>query len=108
MPVTQANNATSSPSDQGIVVTGSRIRRPNLESTVPDHLDQRRTDSSSQAETNIGDALNDLPQLRSTFAQQNPGLGIGIAGLNLLDLRGLGTRARWCWSTAAAMSPPTS
>ncbi|RYE58985.1 MAG: TonB-dependent receptor, partial [Rhizobiaceae bacterium] len=38
-----------------------------------------------------GEALNELPQLRSTFSQQNPGLGIGIAGLNLLDLRGLGT-----------------
>ena len=45
-----------------------------------------------QGQTNIGDTLNDLPQLRSTFAQQNPGLGIGIAGLNLLDLRGLGTQ----------------
>lgn len=44
-----------------------------------------------QGQTNIGDTLNELPQLRSTFAQQNPGLGIGIAGLNLLDLRGLGT-----------------
>src|SRR5436190_515837 len=31
------------------------------------------------------------PTPRSTFAQQNPGLGIGIAGLSLLDLRGLGT-----------------
>ncbi|UKK84969.1 TonB-dependent receptor [Sphingopyxis sp. BSN-002] len=77
-------------SEGTIVVTGSRIRRPNLESAVPvtsisgDQFFQ-------QGDTNIGDALNDLPQLRSTFAQQNPGLGVGIAGLNLLDLRGLGT-----------------
>src|SRR6185436_7675093 len=41
---------------------------------------------------NVGDALNDLPQLRSTFSQQNPGLGVGIAGLSLLDLRNLGTQ----------------
>lgn len=77
--------------DEGtIVVTGSRIRRPNLESTVP--ITSITGDSFfQQADTNIGDSLNDLPQLRSTFAQQNPGLGIGIAGLNLLDLRGLGT-----------------
>jgi len=73
-----------------ITVTGSRIRRPNLESVVPitsiagEQFFQR-------GQSNVGDALNDLPQLRSTFAQQNPGLGIGIAGLNLLDLRGLGT-----------------
>src|SRR5881296_1028897 len=34
----------------------------------------------------------ELPQLRSTYSQQNPGTGIGIAGLNLLDLRGLGPK----------------
>ena len=91
IPVTQGNNATASPSDQNIVITGSRIRRPNLESVVPittiqgEQLFQR-------GNADVGEALNDLPQLRSTFAQQNPGLGIGIAGLNLLDLRGLGTK----------------
>jgi len=85
-----ADDAAEAAAEGTIVVTGSRIRRPNLESTVPvtsivgEQLFQ-------QSDTNIGDALNDLPQLRSTFAQQNPGLGIGIAGLNLLDLRGLGT-----------------
>ena len=90
IPVTQANNATSSPSDQGIVVTGSRICRPNLESVVPVTSIQGEQFFQT-GQTSVGDALNDLPQLRSTFAQQNPGLGIGIAGLNLLDLRGLGT-----------------
>jgi outer membrane receptor protein involved in Fe transport len=75
---------------QAITVTGSRIRRPNLESTVP-ITSISGEQFFQQSDTNIGDTLNDLPQLRSTFAQQNPGLGIGIAGLNLLDLRGLGT-----------------
>src|SRR3954452_3833861 len=88
IPVTQANNATSSPSDQGIVVTGSRIRRPNLESVLPVTSIQGEQ-FFQKGGTTIGDQLNDLPQLRSTFAQQNSGLGIGIAGLNLLDLRGL-------------------
>lgn len=78
-------------SEGSIVVTGSRIRRPNLESTVPITSIAGET-FFQQGQTNIGDTLNDLPQLRSTFAQQNPGLGIGIAGLNLLDLRGLGTQ----------------
>ncbi len=77
-------------SREAIIVTGSRIRRPNLESTVP--ITSISGDQFfQQSDTNVGDALNDLPQLRSTFAQQNPGNGIGIAGLNLLDLRGLGT-----------------
>ncbi|WBY06248.1 TonB-dependent receptor plug domain-containing protein [Sphingomonas sp. 7/4-4] len=74
-----------------VVVTGSRIRRPNLESTVP-ITSIAGEQFFQQGQTSVGDMLNDLPQLRSTFAQQNPGLGIGIAGLNLLDLRGLGTQ----------------
>src|SRR6185295_13347129 len=85
--------ATADASDQGgsIVVTGTRIRRPNLESTIP--ITSIAGDQFFQGgQNNIGETLNDLPQLRSTFAQQNPGLGIGIAGLNLLDLRGLGTQ----------------
>ena len=86
----EAQTGEAPKSDDAIVVTGSRIRRPNLESTVP--ITSVSGDTFIQSgNTNIGDALNDLPQLRSTFAQQNPGLGVGVAGLNLLDLRGLGT-----------------
>jgi outer membrane receptor protein involved in Fe transport len=87
-----ADQPTSdSATDQGagIVVTGSRIRRPNLESTVP-VTSLQGEQFFQQGDINIGETLNDLPQLRSTFAQSNPGLGIGITGLNLLDLRGLG------------------
>ena len=76
--------------DENIVVTGSRIRRPNIEASVPT-TSISGDELFNQGQTNIGDTLNDLPQLRSTFAQQNPGAGVGIAGLNLLDLRGLGT-----------------
>ncbi|MET0192829.1 MAG: TonB-dependent receptor plug domain-containing protein [Hyphomicrobiaceae bacterium] len=47
--------------------------------------------SSSKGQTTVGEVLNELPQLRSSFAQQNVGPGVGFAGLNLLDLRGLGT-----------------
>ncbi|WP_235982092.1 TonB-dependent receptor domain-containing protein [Novosphingobium aerophilum] len=73
-----------------IIVTGSRIVRPNLRSAIPIATVDRE-EFIKQGQTSIGDTLNDLPQLRSTFAQQNPGAGVGIAGLNLLDLRGLGT-----------------
>jgi len=90
IPVTQANEPSTSKADDKIVITGSRIKKPNLTSTIPVTTIQGEQ-FFQRGQTNIGDALNDLPQLRSTFAQQNPGLGIGIAGLNLLDLRGLGT-----------------
>lgn len=91
----QENDATAAQVSAGtggdIVVTGSRIRRPDLESTVP-IATIKSEDIYNQANVNLGETLNNLPQLRSTFAQQNPGLGIGIAGLNLLDLRGLGVQ----------------
>ncbi len=85
-----ATGPTASPASNpaDVVVTGSRIRRPNVESNVP--ITSISGESLfQQGKTNIGDTLNDLPQLRSTFSQQNPALGVGIAGLNLLDLRGL-------------------
>ena len=74
-PATSADGAESTSS---IVVTGSRISRPNLISNLP-IATIGGEEILKQGQTNIGDTLNDLPQLSSTFSQQNPGLGIGIA-----------------------------
>ncbi|MEQ1509332.1 MAG: TonB-dependent receptor [Sphingopyxis sp.] len=87
-----ANNNGVCDSDEGgtIVVTGTRIARPTLESSVP--LTSVTTDDiQGTGEVSLGDALNDLPSLRSTFSQGNSSRFIGTAGLSLLDLRGLGT-----------------
>lgn len=73
-----------------IVVTGSRIRRPNLESNVP-VTSVGPQELLDQGSTQLGDALNDLPSLRSTFNSSNSQRFIGTTGLSLLDLRGLGT-----------------
>lgn len=73
-----------------ITVTGSRIQRPNDRSTSP-IVSLSLDEIQSTGEINLGDALNDLPSLRSTFSQSNSTRFIGTAGLNLLDLRGLGT-----------------
>jgi outer membrane receptor protein involved in Fe transport len=86
---TNANSTESS--DASIVITGSRIRRPNLESNVP-ITSIAGEEFFQQGQNNIGDSLNELPQLRSTFGQQNAGRFLGTTGLNLLDLRGLGTQ----------------
>ncbi|WP_033074810.1 TonB-dependent receptor domain-containing protein [Sphingopyxis sp. MWB1] len=86
-----AAEETASAPETMIVVTGSRIQTPNLVTNVP-VTTITGEQFFSQGNSNIGDALNDLPQLRNTRSQQNPGLGVGIAGLNLLDLRGLGTQ----------------
>ncbi len=73
-----------------IIVTGSRIARSALEASVPVTAvtvqELMRT-----GEVSLGDTLNELPQFRSTFSTQNSGRFIGTAGLNILDLRGMGT-----------------
>ena len=73
-----------------IVVTGSHIARPTLSSPTPltSVSAKELTDSGN---VSLGDALNDLPSLRSTFSSGNSTRFIGTAGLNILDLRGLGT-----------------
>lgn len=76
--------------DEQIVVTGSRIRSPNLTSNVP-VTSLGQADLFDSGDVNVGDQLNDLPSLRSTFSQANSTRFIGTVGLNLLDLRGLGT-----------------
>ncbi len=73
-----------------IIVSGSRIARPNLDSTVP-VTSVSADEIIDGADISLGDALNDLPSLRSTFSQANSNRFIGTSGLNLLDLRGLGT-----------------
>ncbi len=92
--VTQTNNngtpADDASLDNTIVVTGSRIARPALDSASP--ITSLSADQLlSQGNLSVGDALNNLPSLRSTFSQANSTQFIGTTGLNLLDLRGLGT-----------------
>jgi outer membrane receptor protein involved in Fe transport len=74
-----------------VVVTGSRIARPNLESPVP-VTTVSAAELYETGSTSVGDLLNDLPSLRSTFSQSNSSRFLGTTGLNLLDLRGLGTQ----------------
>lgn len=77
---------------EDVIVTGTRIRRPNDVSPIP------ITTVSSQeifetGRISVGDTLNQLPQLRSSLGSQNSTSGLGTRGVNFLDLRGLG-RAR--------------
>ena len=53
-----------------VVVTGSRIARPNLESPVP-VTTVTADELFETGSTSVGDLLNDLPALRSTFSQSN-------------------------------------
>jgi outer membrane receptor protein involved in Fe transport len=89
--IESGDDAQADASAEQIVVTGSRIRRPNLESPVP-VTSVGGEEFTQTGQISIGDVLNELPQLRSTFSQANSTRFLGTAGLNLLDLRGLGTQ----------------
>ena len=86
------SNGTCDSDEKGdLVVTGSRIARPTLESAVP--LTSVTVDEvMGTGKVSLGDALNDLPSLRSTFSSGSTARNIfSTSGLSLLDLRGLGT-----------------
>ncbi|MDP9198514.1 MAG: TonB-dependent receptor [Pseudomonadota bacterium] len=69
-----------------IVVTGSRIRSPNLEATTP-VTQVTAADVVTQGVTRIEDLVNQLPQ---AFAAQNVTVSNGATGTATLNLRGLG------------------
>jgi len=76
--------------NEAITVTGSRIRRPNLESPLP-VTSVGGEEFFQTGDVSVGDKLAELPSIRGTFTQANSTRFLGTAGLNLLDLRGLGT-----------------
>jgi outer membrane receptor protein involved in Fe transport len=73
-----------------VVVTGSRIARENLDAPTPVTTISAE-ELLATGTTSIGDTLNDLPALRGTFTSANSTRFIGTAGVNFLDLRGLGS-----------------
>ncbi|HEY6049285.1 MAG TPA: TonB-dependent receptor plug domain-containing protein, partial [Sphingomicrobium sp.] len=73
-----------------ITITGTRLRSPNLESPLP-VTSVGGQEFFQTGNVSVGDKLAELPQIASTFTQANSTRFLGTAGLNLLDLRGLGT-----------------
>ncbi|MGK6354837.1 TonB-dependent receptor domain-containing protein [Sphingomonas sp. DT-207] len=86
----QALEEEEGPAEE-VLITGSRIARPELEGSIPVTSLSAQEILGTRGDVSLGDALNQLPQLRSTFSQANSTGSIGTAGLNFLDLRGLGT-----------------
>lgn len=89
--VSMAQEAADGANEPVIVVTGSRISSPNDASIVP-ITTVSGAELFETGKVSVGDTLNELPQLRPTFSQANSTRYLGTRGLNLLDLRGLGTQ----------------
>jgi iron complex outermembrane recepter protein len=71
---------------EGVVVTGSRIRRPNLVTTSP-VTQMTGEDVDVAGTTRVEDLVNELPQ---AFAAQGSNVSNGATGTATVDLRGLG------------------
>jgi outer membrane receptor protein involved in Fe transport len=82
----------TTPSEEAIIVTGSRIKRLSNEDAPTPVTSVSAEQLSRGSGVTLGDALNNLPALRSTFSLGNSSRFIGTAGVNFLDLRGLGTQ----------------
>ncbi len=91
-----AQDATDPPENEAeeIIVTGSRIARPELELANPIvAVDAKVIENSGQA--NVTDILIRNPALTSSLGGSLSGgvdAGLGETGANLLDLRNLGTQ----------------
>lgn len=70
-----------------IVVTGSRIRQPNLESASPITVVSSE-EFKQTGTTRVEDLVNSLPQV---FAGQGGNIANGASGIATLNLRGLGS-----------------
>lgn len=73
-----------------IEVTGSRILREGAIAPSPVTVITGE-DLVSTGAMNIGEVLNKLPALATTYSLANSGRFIGTAGISLLDLRGMGS-----------------
>lgn len=79
----------SAPDQDLIIVTGSRLSRPNSEADIPISTVSVE-EVLATGNLAVGDTLTNLPAFRPAVTQASSGRSQVNAGLNLLDLRGLG------------------
>ncbi|MDE1988059.1 MAG: TonB-dependent receptor plug domain-containing protein, partial [Alphaproteobacteria bacterium] len=84
--VSLSSAALAQGSVETVVVTGSHIASPNLQSTSP-VIEATAADIQIQGVTKVEDLLNQMPQV---FAGQNATVANGATGTAEVDLRGLG------------------
>lgn len=83
----QEAQADEASAESAIVVTGTRIRQPNLESASPVTVISN-AEFKQTGTTRVEDLVNSLPQV---FAGQGANVSNGSTGTATLDLRGLGS-----------------
>lgn len=85
----QGEQGAESASDGVIVVTGSRIARPDIEAPVPVAV-LSSADLQADGAQNISDIINDMPQVGIGSTRTNSNFLTSGTGIATVDLRGLG------------------
>ncbi len=83
VPAAEADGGTG---NNEIVVTGSRIARPDLEGTSPTVVVGAQDIALKAGSANIENVLNDLPQVTATTSAASNNPGGGVATVNLRNL----------------------
>lgn len=104
LPANAAQTAAAPSSIEEIIVTGSRIPQPNLESISPVTVISA-ADFKSQGVTRVEDMINSLPQ---AFAAQGGQLSNGSTGTATVNLRGLGATRTMVLIDGHRLMPGTS
>lgn len=82
-------NAEENDGIEEIVVTGTRIKRSNLESSAPLTVIDS-ADLVATGTTNVADYINKMPQSVATLNSSNTVFDSAMSGVNVTDLRLLG------------------
>lgn len=101
--VTTNSTAEAEEPGQAIVVTGTRLRSPNLESASPVTV-VTAEEFALTGTTRVEDLINSLPQV---FAAQGGNIANGASGIATLDLRGLGPERTLVLINGRRMAPGT-
>jgi outer membrane receptor protein involved in Fe transport len=101
--VTTDTAAASEETGQAIVVTGTRLRSPNLESASPVTV-VTAEEFALTGTTRVEDLINSLPQV---FAGQGGNIANGASGTATLDLRGLGSERTLVLVNGRRLAPGT-
>ena len=101
--VTTDSTAEAEETGQAIVVTGTRLRSPNLESASPVTV-VTAEEFALTGTTRVEDLINSLPQV---FAAQGGNIANGASGIATLDLRGLGPERTLVLINGRRMAPGT-
>src|SRR5690242_1269012 len=89
VPPNADQDQNSSSGEQNIVITGSRIKRPEIASPVPVAVLGQQA-LLQDAAANIADTINELPQVAIGTTRTNTNFLVSGTGVSSINLRGLG------------------